>query len=288
MGLLARAAVALALAAPACGGQPAAAPVGAVAVSPVAPPAAGAAQAPAAPAPGPAPTPAQPPGRAHHPARSPFAAGAHGLDASYPQCPGRDRPPARPGFAVVGANGGRGFTTNPCLARQWRTWRPLGLYMNSGFRRDDAAPVGADCRRLGDRLAAPPADRDAYALGCAESTWTLRGLAALGVGPPRTWWIDVESANSWDERDLTRNRFALQGQIDQLAGRGYTVGVYASFEDWRAIAGDWSPARVAADWVARRPPATACAEPGFSRHPVWLVQEDATWPGSGYDSDWAC
>jgi hypothetical protein len=45
---------------------------------------------------------------------------------------------------------------------------------------------------------------------------------------------------------------------------------------------------VAADWVAGQPPATSCAQAGFSHHPVWLAQEAATWPDSGYDSDWAC
>jgi hypothetical protein len=190
---------------------------------------------------------------------------------------------------VLGVNHGKTFTANPCLARQWQlAGPPLGLYLNSGFSAGNAGRTAADCGLLGKQLAAADGYRRAYAIGCTEATSSLGAIVAAGIGRPATWWIDVETANSWDEHDLNLNRFALQGEIDQLAARGHVVGLYSSFDDWRTIAGDWSPAGIAADWVAGQPPAASCAHTGFSRHPVWLAQEAATWPGSGYDSDWAC
>src|SRR5205085_1400646 len=57
--------------------------------------------------------------------RSPAGAGAAatrlstfwGVDVSWPQCNG-GIPTLAPGFAVVGVNGGRPFSDNPCLGEQ--------------------------------------------------------------------------------------------------------------------------------------------------------------------------
>jgi hypothetical protein len=63
---------------------------------------------------------------------------ALGFDISFPQCGGPE--PNAPAFALVGVNGGRAFTGNPCLARQY-VWaltatsvvQPrAGFYMNTG------------------------------------------------------------------------------------------------------------------------------------------------------------
>src|SRR5205823_13853627 len=45
------------------------------------------------------------------------APSAQGFDISFPQC--GEPEPASPAFSVVGVNGGRAFTGNPCLARQY-------------------------------------------------------------------------------------------------------------------------------------------------------------------------
>jgi hypothetical protein len=112
---------------------------------------------------------------------------------------------------------------------------------------------------------------------------------ASGVRESVMWWIDVERANSWDEHDVKLNRFALQGEVDQLAAAGPLPGVYSTSRDWGEITGNWSPGGVVANWVAASTPELACGGAGFSGAPVWLVQEADTWPQpSGYDSDWAC
>src|SRR6185312_10468487 len=72
------------------------------------------------------------------------APAAQGFDISFPQCGSPE--PAPSAFAVVGVNGGRAFTANPCLARQY-VWaigaaspvQPrVAFYMNTGNPGPDA------------------------------------------------------------------------------------------------------------------------------------------------------
>jgi hypothetical protein len=213
---------------------------------------------------------------------------AHGYDISYPQCSGL-RSPEGAAFSVVGVNHGLAFTTNPCLAAEWRSGLdPRAVYFNSGYKAENYAKTSADCRRRSQWQDAPVDRRAAYAIGCSESMYSLQAMRSAGIGRPVMIWIDVESSNSWESADLELNRFALQGEIDVLAATGGITGIYSVPNLWRGIVGDWSPAGVVADWVAGRPIDAACGEPGFSGHPVWLAQELTTWGPADYDSDWAC
>ncbi len=213
----------------------------------------------------------------------------HGYDISYPQCSAASAPPqAR--FAIVGVNHGKPFTTNPCISTEW-SWGRQGqaVYVNSGYNAASYSRATPDCRSLSERLIAPDEYRRAYATGCSEALYVRGAMQSEGVGAPVMWWIDVERANSWDHDDLNLNRFALQGEIDQIAALGRPLGLYSNLMDWRIITGGWSPRGVVANWVTGTTPATDCGAPGFSGAPVWLVQERATWPQPwGYDSDWAC
>jgi hypothetical protein len=281
------------LALAACGGG-SAAPAGPVAAAPTpsAPPPATPAPSPSAsPAPTPAPSPA--PSHVHAPVVDAGWVGpiypprAHGYDVSYPQC-SATRPPAGASFSIVGVNDGRAFTTNPCLAAQWRTARqPRAVYFNSGYLPDNAGKATADCRARGQLLDGSDARRTAYAIGCSEAVYALAAARAAGADRAAMIWIDVESSNSWDA-DQELNRTSLQAEVDQLAAYGRLVGLYGTFAEWHGIVGDWSPQGVVADWVAGGTPGAGCRDPGFSGHPVWLVQELDAWPGSGQDSDWAC
>ncbi len=191
---------------------------------------------------------------------------------------------------MVGVDGGKAFTSNPCLGRQWRAaGGPRALYVNSGYNPDNLSKTTSDCRDLAAKLSATDSERNAYAIGCGEAVHSLGTARDAGVADPLMWWIDVESTNSWDDVDVNLNRFALQGQIDQLAALGRPVGVYSTFKDWLFVTGAWGPPAVVANWVAGLSPTAACTAPGFSGAPVWLAQERATWSdGSGLDSDWSC
>ncbi|MGH7775583.1 MAG: hypothetical protein ACREPI_00185 [Candidatus Dormibacterales bacterium] len=235
----------------------------------------------------PSPAPDLPPPPGHHPAGSPLPSQAHGFDASFPEC-GPARQPRAGAFALLGVNGGRAFSLNPCFLGQWLTApSPRFIYLNSGYNPANAAKTTASCRALAKgRLPTAPL-RTAYAIGCSTAVDTMRALAQVGAAPPLAWWIDVESANSWDVR-AALNRASLEGEVDALATTHLAVGVYATFRDWAAIVGSWDYGGISADWVAGQSPARACSSPGFSLAPVWISQEPATWPGSGWDSDYAC
>jgi len=195
------------------------------------------------------------------------------------------------GFAVLGVNHGRAFTANPCLGVEWRAAPgPRALYVNPGYNPDNYDRSSEECRAISLLLGESTEDqRRAYAIGCGEAVYALEVARAAGAANPLMWWLDVESVNSWDELDLTLNRYALQGAIDQLAALHGPVGIYSTFRDWRLITGSWSSPAISANWVAGRSPVAACAVPGFSGAPVWLAQEAAPWPDpSAYDSDWAC
>jgi hypothetical protein len=109
-----------------------------------------------------------------------------------------------------------------------------------------------------------------------------------------TWWLDVETANSW-QTDATMNVADLEGMIAALQANGVTgvndVGVYSTSAQWDSIAGGtpapMSPLYQIPNWI---PGATNesgaqsnCSLPSFTGGSVTLTQ----WTGT-FDSDYAC
>jgi hypothetical protein len=226
-----------------------------------------------------------------------------GFDISFPQCGGPE--PNAPAFAVVGVNGGRAFSGNPCLARQY-VWAltatsPVqpraAFYMNTGNPGPDASPHwpkagtttpqpcdgswGAACAYDYGWLAA----QDAYA----------RARSVAGEGAALSpWWLDVEAANSW-ANNTAANAADLQGAIDYLRSVNVgVIGIYALAADWETIVG--------------APSATAPQNGPFSRLPNWrpgprTSTDAANWctrtvtggrvvfvqyPANGFDANVAC
>jgi len=211
--------------------------------------------APAAPARTPAPTPTVVPTPA--PAPPP----THGLDVSYPQC-GAELPTSF-AFAIVGVNGGRVYSPNPCLVGDQDVpgqlaWagREVELYANTGNPgphlsrywpgvRVDAEGCRADglfgtadtlecAYRYGWNAAA---DSYRHALEAfVAAGWAEEGAVALPW--PTTWWLDVETANSW-RLDRRLNVATLDGARDYLVSMKVAeVGLYSTPRMWAAIAGD--------------------------------------------------
>ena len=214
-----------------------------------------------------------------------------GYDLSYPQCKQDDRPLPGARFAVVGLNNGRAYTANPCFGRQWsKATRPRSIYVNSGYYPPNLVHTTTACRVAAQRRL-PDADvshRDAYAIGCGEAEHALGVAAQAGALGAAMWWIDVESSNSWDDSDIELNRDSLLGQLERLDAAGIAVGLYSSPRDWATVTGGWQAPWARANWFPSRSVAQACAQPGFSGAPVWLVQEPVPYPDPELDVDHVC
>jgi hypothetical protein len=187
--------------------------------------------------------------------------GAVGHDVSYPQC--GQGVPTTGSFGVVGVNGGKVSTANPCLASQygWASGRSNGasLYANTGNPGSIStfywpASGSRDPALCTDRTSAADAGC-AYDYGYHGGQDSLRiAKNALGSGVTgRTWWLDVEVANSWNGT-ASANAASLQGAVDALVAGGVgTVGIYSTAYQWTQITGGYSGSTAAsyrAGWAS--------------------------------------
>ena len=246
---------------------------------------------PTRPAPQPTPTPTP----------TPEAPGDVGLDVSWPQC--NDELPASFGFAVVGVNRGRTFSENDCLTAQLE-WAGRGadFYLNTGNPGPDHSrfwPVGQSepvaCSRRDDDT------RDcAYLYGWnAAADGYERVLAAhlaLGwadegadrVPGDATWWLDVETANSW-RGDRSLNVATLRGAVDFLESMDVAeVGFYSTpLLWWRVTFGTDDFADYPAWHAGGRTRAGAedlCERDAFTGGELRMVQ----WIENGLDHNLRC
>ena len=228
------------------------------------------------------------------------AAGARtrGYDISYPQC---GHPyPVNPAFAIVGVNGGRVFSVNPCLADQlrWGGDAKAEVYINTGNPGPALSsfwPKGQASPRFCDPNNADTADC-AYDYGwnaakhsyeTVESAYAARGI---GANPNATaWWLDVETSNSW--RDNTGlNIAALQGEVAYLQSRGVTrIGFYSTTAQWGTITGGTKVFAPAPSWGAGAPSEKAAKQhcistPGFTGGRLAMVQ----YIYQGFDANVRC
>ena len=144
--------------------------------------------------------------------------GEWGYDVSYPQC---DQPlPPPGGFAIVGVNWGLSYTANPCLGAlfDWALGShdgvgpPVSLYINTG----NPGPVRSAHWPTGQTWPLP-CDGGYNTLCSFDYGWNAAGDAfdiaagVIGADVASTvpWWIDVETANSWNGADLATNRAAI-------------------------------------------------------------------------------
>jgi hypothetical protein len=230
-----------------------------------------------------------------------------GVDISYPQC--GDPYPESFGFAIVGVNGGRVYSTNPCFGPdrgpsqlEW-AGRDADLYLNTGNpgprdsrhwpvgqsepRPCEVADIdGLDCSYVYGWNAAHAAYADVLsatiALGWADAD-------ASSLPDTTTWWLDVEDANSW-RGDVARNIAALEGMIDALTELGVEeIGFYSTPRLWARITGGTDLFEAYPAWHAGASDETdarlRCAEEEpFTGGELRMVQ----WVDDGLDHNLRC
>ena len=239
------------------------------------------------------------------------AATSLGYDVSFPQCGGSL--PTSPGFAVVGVNDGRPYTTNPCLATelQWANTSLAGapaFYVNTaqpGPTNNTAWPTGQQSPQVctgGDSTAC------SYDFGWNAAQQSFQGAVAAealdGATSPSSaaaaapWWLDVETGNSWESTatanpstaSFLNDQATVQGEIAYLDSAGATsVGIYSTPTQWATLMGStgstfaatavWLPgfATLAAAQVG-------CTATSFTGGRVAMIQ----YPSGGLDGDYQC
>jgi len=214
----------------------------------------------------------------------PYQPGSVGYDVSFPQC-GGSLPGGPVPFAVVGVNGGRAFTRNPCLAAE-AAWAGsvLTLYMNV-----NAPPPGS-----AQALSGPAGQCTGNDTGCMAYNYGYNAAvdafsyAKASQAVAGTWWLDVETANSWDANAANNDR-TIQGALDALGAEGVQAGIYSTSYQWGLIAGSYAPGTPV--WVATgsdyAAATAACgASYAFGGGKAWLTQFGSS--GVPFDQDYAC
>ena len=251
----------------------------------------------------PAPTPARTPAPAPTPTPipEPPAPEPVGFDVSWPQC--NDDLPASNGFAVVGVNRGRTYSENDCLVAQLE-WAGQGadLYLNTGNPGPDhsqfwpvgqSEPVACDRRDDDSPECAYLYGWNAAADGYERALAAYVGLGWADAGADRvpgdaTWWLDVETANSW-RGDRSLNVATLHGAVDFLESMDVAeVGFYSTpLLWWRVTFGTDDFAGYPA-WHAgagnRAGAEGRCEGDGFTGGELRMVQ----WIENGLDRNFRC
>jgi hypothetical protein len=233
-----------------------------------------------------------------------------GYDVSYPQC-GTQLPSAL--FGIVGVNDGIVFSANPCLgtgdgaselawAESYDGTGAAILYANTadpGPARSSHWPNGQTSPRSCD-----PAQADStacsydYGWNAAADSYRDAVTAYVQIGElpagatqtprPNEWWLDVESANSW-EPNAQNNVAELQGEVAYLQSQGVqSIGFYASASAWASITGSSAAFASFPSWHpgagSRSTAQSYCGRTGATGGPIVLSQYLA----GGLDADVRC
>ena len=242
---------------------------------------------------------------------------ATGYDVSYPQC-GRTLP-SSPAFGIIGVNNGVLYSSNPCLSTQL-AWAQGAANHAPAFYANTADPGPAYsshwpsgqttpqvCNPAANNSTACSYDygwngaEDSFAIAVkaeqqANGTAVATATAAAAAAP---WWLDVETANSWQTLESAYGQTpsskandvaALDGAVAYLHSIGVAqVGFYSTGYQWGQITGG-TGSRFASlpDWVAGygslSSAKTGCTRAGFAGGAVRLTQ----YPSNGFDADYAC
>ena len=184
-----------------------------------------------------------------------------GIDVSYPQCvrSSHDDFPAYVPFAIVGVNGGRASTVNPCFESEYNSAYLLGgttgltgttdqpraaVYVNTGnpgtaaawWPNSDETQSGTTVVNLAGACTGLAGAACAYIYGYSMAQADYRRVSRSRVAMPELWWLDVETSNTW-QTDVVANSASLSGMVDYFRSKHLDVGLYSTSYQWNRIAG---------------------------------------------------
>jgi len=238
------------------------------------------------------------------PAASPTAMptpSVFGNDISFPQCP-TGAEPSLPAFGIVGVTGGRPFSANPCLARQFAwaltstsaTQPRVSLYMNTANPGPGVSPywppTGTTMPRTCDGSWSADCAFDYGWLFAQDAFSRAVGVTGAQLAVQAPWWLDMEQSNSWATETAT-NATTLQGAIAYLqAQKVASIGVYSTSTDWEVLIGmptASGPFGTLPNW---RPGASNAQEaPGWCARTVTGGRvKFVQFPSAGFDTNFTC
>ena len=236
------------------------------------------------------------------PAPQPSSAATY--DVSYPQC-GKPLPTGATG-GIVGVNNGIVFSANPCLTTEWSwalrstTYVPA-FYVNTGNPGPAYGshwPAGQQSPQVCDGTDSAACSYD-YGWNAALDAYADAATAATPAPSAYTWWLDVETGNSWETLESAygqtatakaNDTAALAGAVDALRSKGVTtVGVYSTSYQWTQVTGGTGAQFASAPaWVAgvgsQSTAQSNCRGTSFTGGPIQLAQ----YALNGYDADQHC
>lgn len=210
-----------------------------------------------------------------------YASGSTGVDLGWPNC---SATAPRATFGIVGVTGGTGYTTNPCMANEAAHFVNLSLYANTGWNNQSTYinPTSPLSCASGDESCL------AYNYGYNAGLYAYDAAAGAGVNS-QTWWLDVETENTWSSQSMA-NRSSLQGEYDALSARGVTtIGAYSTTAQWNTITDSWQnnwPSWGATTWTTANQAKKYCSGHQFTGGPSYLMQYQAH--RSSLDQNVAC
>src|SRR5579859_4084504 len=146
-------------------------------------------------------------------AAGPYATNSTGFDISYPQCASSTIPSGQ--FALVGVTDGKAYTQNPCFSTQYdraaaATTGQVSLYMNLNAAIGSTASDGSS----GPAGSCAKSDKSCIAYNYGYNAAKM-ALSCAGTRTASTWWLDIETANSWNAQSSLNQR-TITGAVDGL------------------------------------------------------------------------
>jgi len=203
------------------------------------------------------------------------------IDVSWPNCQARLRQYYQSG--IVGVTGGLAFHPNQCLAEQTGWFASYSLYVNSGYPGPAVHPNQQQTPRRCGQL---DANCHAYNYGYNSMLYAIN-YADTSNAHSDTWWIDVETDNSWSDNPYV-NRSLLEGMLSAIKSNLFLTraGIYSSSNQWAVLTSDWQnglPAWLTSGSLSYAEALQLCHSGSFNGGVVWLAQYTA-----GFDHDLTC